>query len=206
MRFTLERVTQPEFEPVTLAEMKRHLRAYDDITTDDDDITALIKAAREWVEDYTGRTLIDTTWRLTLGDYVPTDTTGMIIGELPLSTQGIPLRRSPVIAIVSVATVDADNVETVVDSADYQLREADSKWPVIVGLVAATTTRIVFRAGFADRVASPGQGAEVVPVRFLQAMKLWVEANYYRDEKMMLPLLDVAERLIKPERAHLQIA
>ena len=53
MNFTLERVTQPDIEPVTLDEMKRHLRCFMSVTDEDDDITALIVAAREWIEDYT---------------------------------------------------------------------------------------------------------------------------------------------------------
>ncbi len=66
--------------------------------------------------------------------------------------------------------------------------------------------RITFRAGFADRLGSPQQDADVVPVRFKQAMKLWAEANYDRDPIMMPLLLKVAEQLVKPERADLQIA
>ena len=37
-------------------------------------------------------------------------------------------------------------------------------------------------------------------------MKLWAEANYDRDPVMMPLLLDVAEQIVKPERADLSIA
>ena len=37
----------------------------------------------------------------------------------------------------------------------------------------------------------------MVPERFKQAMKLWVEAHYDRDEKMMQQLLDAAENIAK---------
>ena len=73
MLWALELVSGPEIEPVTLAEAKRHLREYDDVTTNDADITALIQGAREWVEQYTARALIDQTWRLTFGDSVAVD-------------------------------------------------------------------------------------------------------------------------------------
>jgi hypothetical protein len=66
MYFTLERVTPPDGEPVDLASMKRHLRTFTSATDEDADITAHITAAREWVEDYTGRALLDQTWKLTL--------------------------------------------------------------------------------------------------------------------------------------------
>ena len=70
MRYALERVSGPDIEPITLAEAKRHLGEFDDVTTRDDDVSGLIQAAREWVEDYTARALIDQTWRLTFGDGV----------------------------------------------------------------------------------------------------------------------------------------
>ena len=47
-------------------EMKRHLRCFMSVTDEDADITNLIAAAREWAEDYTGRALVDQTWRLSL--------------------------------------------------------------------------------------------------------------------------------------------
>ena len=37
-------------------------------------------------------------------------------------------------------------------------------------------------------------------------MKLYAEALYYRDEKLMPLLLEAAANIIKPERADLQIA
>jgi len=53
-------VTAPALEPVTLAEAKDYLRV--DSSDEDALIQALIKAAREWVEHYTGRALISQTW------------------------------------------------------------------------------------------------------------------------------------------------
>src|SRR6266545_7389876 len=146
MNFVLERLTQPEMEVVTLAEMKRHLRLFSSVTDEDADITALIVAAREWVEDYTGRVLVDQTWRLTLpgrpGSFAGGDIVGGTRdGTLPVgygyysglwvwSSKGeIPLRKSPVIAITAFKSVDQAGTETTVDPATYQLREPDSKWP-----------------------------------------------------------------------------
>lgn len=221
MNFTLERVTQPEVEVVTLAEMKRHLRTFAAVSDEDADITALIVAAREWVEDYTGRALIDQSWRLTIdsrtvtGDVVTGFTIppryGYYMGIFDWNSRGeIMLRKSPVLAVTSVKSVDLAGAETTISAATYELREADSKWPRLVALNGAPWTsnmlRILFRAGFADTVGSPGEGAEVVPVRFKQAVKLHVEAHYDRDKDMMQKLLDAAEALIKPERSELQIA
>lgn len=212
MKFVLERVTEPEIEPVTLAEAKRHLGEFEDVTTRDDDVTALITAAREWVEDYTGRALIDQQWRLTFGDAATVDAvTTPTVPNMATEALGteIYLRKSPALSIVSFVSVAADGTTTAVDADDYELREADGKWPRIVALNGAAWTsgvyRLVFRAGYADRDASPAEGAEVVPNRFKQAMKLWIEANYDRGE-MMKTLLDTATGLIRAERADLGLA
>lgn len=60
---TLSRQTQPAVEPVTLAEARAHLRVDD--TNSDAEIAAMIRAAREWVESYLDRSLVDTQWRVT---------------------------------------------------------------------------------------------------------------------------------------------
>ena len=222
--FTLELVTGPVIEAVTLAEAKRHLRIDPLVTVDDLDITMLITAAREWIEDYTGRVLIDSTWRLTVGqsavlDIVSDVVTGNAASILLPAVNGVLLRRSPVIELISVSSIGSDGVSTEVQgigspsSAVFELREAASKWPRVVGLsgaptLASGTYTIEFRAGFATGLGSPAADPDpaLVPARFKQAMKLWIEANYDRDERMMPLLLDTAERLIKPERADLQIA
>jgi hypothetical protein len=222
MYFTLERVTPPDGEPVDLASMKRHLRTFTSATDEDADITAHITAAREWVEDYTGRALLDQTWKLTLqgrpGSFAGGDIVGGTRdGRLPpgygyyfglwmWSRSGeIMLRKAPVISITSFVTVDQAGVETAVDPATYQLREANSKWPRVVALNGSTWStwltgdmRITFRAGYADE--------DTIPIRFKQAIKLHAEANYDRDQGMMQKLLDAAEALIRPERSELQVA
>ena len=59
---SLVRVTEPAVEPVTLAEAKAHLRV--DISDDDALISAIIKAAREFCEEYLDRTLVHTRWTM----------------------------------------------------------------------------------------------------------------------------------------------
>jgi hypothetical protein len=214
MRLVFERITQPEFEPVTLAEMKRHLREFDSVTSRNDDIEALITAAREWAEDFTGRALFDQTWRLSIsasgngGDDVSTykPTHGYYCGSYDWTRVGeILLRRSPALEITSLVTVDAAGAETVIDDATYELREADSKFPRVVALTGATWStatelRVTFRAGYADTTGSPQQDASEIPERFKQAIKLWVQANYDCDPDDMPKLLSIAEGLIRPER------
>ena len=213
MRFVLERVTNPEIEPVSLTEMKLHLGEFDDITTRDDEVSNVIAAAREWAEDFTGRALIDQTWRLTFGDTSAVDVVSSpSCACAPSEERGahVYLRKSPAISIVSFVSVDADGAETAVDAANYELREADSKWPRVVGLNGASwgsgLYRIVFRAGYANRDVSPAEGAEEVPERFKRAIRLYGEALLDRDERMMQVLIDTATGLLKPERVEIGFA
>lgn len=227
MKFILERTVDPTIEPVTLAEMKVHLRTFAGDTGEDDYITGLIKGAREWVEDYSGRALFDQTWRLTIAGQYHGYVGGDIVGgyrvgyysygagsrewEYWLRRGQILLRKSPVLSIVSFKSVDIAGVETDIDAATYELREIDSRWPRIAPLngatwPACTDLRIVFRAGFADQDISPPDDATVVPERYKQAMKLWAEANYDRDDKTMQLYLDTAERLVKSDRSELGMA
>lgn len=227
MRFSLERLVDPDLEPVSLSDMKAHLREFTGVTSADDQISALITAAREWVEGETGAALIDQTWRLTIhgiaGANFGGDTVGGHVGPGPVNygfLEGwyvwgkygeIMLRKRPAISIVSFKSVDSAGAETDVDAATYELREPTSKFPRLVALNGASwgtwltgDLRITFRAGFVDESTSPSTGT--VPERFKLAMKLYAEANYDRDPATMALLLDTAKRLILPERSDLQIA
>lgn len=215
MRFTLERISNPAIEPVTLAEIIQHVREYSSAPQSTlDQLTSLIVAGREWAEDYTGRALVDQQWRLAIGDYVAPSTTVVPDDQsrnwAPTVDGSLLLYKSPVLAITSFVSVDTAGVETEIDASTYELRDGGSKWPRVMPLSGASWTagplRIVFRAGYADQTGSPQTGAEVVPERFKQAIKLWVEANWDRDDKMMALLLDTAERLIKPEMVDISLA
>jgi hypothetical protein len=226
--FTLERVTLPEIEPVTLTEMIQQAREFASLpAAAQTQLTGLIVAAREWVEDYTGRALIDQTWRLTLRSRFHTYIGGDSVSGYNLGGVGsgwfgarewlhwlrvgeILLRKAPILAITSFVSVDAAGVETAIASTTYELREKASKWPRLVPLSGATwpsnDLRITFRAGFADRLGSPQQGAEMVPEPFKQAIKLYAEALYDRDPKMMPLLLDTAKRLVETQCSELPLA
>jgi uncharacterized phiE125 gp8 family phage protein len=63
--------TAPTSEPITRDEAKSFLRV--DISDDDTLIDNLIQSAREFCEEYTGRTLINTTYKLSLDGFVEDD-------------------------------------------------------------------------------------------------------------------------------------
>lgn len=206
MRWILERVTQPEIEPISVAEFVRNVGEFQSAATArQTDIEAKITAAREWAENYTGRALIDQEWLLTLTDQFSTaDSVAApsCSGAINLSSE-ILLRRSPVISVVSFKSVDSAGDETEIDAATYELREEDSKWPKLVGLSGASwgsgTFRILFRAGYADQQSSPQEPVTKIPARIRQAVLLYAEALYDKDEKMMGRLIETAENLLDPE-------
>lgn len=214
MRFTLERVTEPEIEPITAAEFVRNIGEFSaNATARADDISMAITSAREWLEKETSRALIDQTWRQTLTDGINgydrvQGSADAVSGYIPASRTEIQLMRSPVIAITSFVSVDAAGDETEIDPDSYELREADSKWPMLVALNGgswtAGTYRIEFRAGYANRDVSPQDGTSVIPARFRQAVLLYAESLY--DRERMDALQSAAERLIAPENCNTGLA
>lgn len=170
--WTLNRLTGPNLEPVTVAEAKTHARI--DTSTEDDYVTALIVAAREWVEWYTGCALIDQVWQVRYEGYT--------YGEFLL-------RRSPVLSVSSFV-YDIDGVATTLASSTYELNGALTKWPRLLlasGQIWpmsywAKPLTIQFRAGYADRAASPTEGAERVPAVFKHAIKMIVSFLYENRE------------------------
>lgn len=212
MRYSLQRVSGPEFEPVTVAEAKISMGEFLSVTDRDADILELITAAREWVEDLTGRILVEQTWRLRIGTdrWVPTGDTKTQTGTLDLGPGGeLWLRRSPVIGLVAASTITAAGVESTIDVADdagfVALRDSGTRWPSLVrvdGIAWPTSdnaiAQIDFRAGFIDTSTSDHVGD--IPARFLRAIKLHVQAHYGdRDEKSIKALVDAARNVLGSE-------
>ncbi|WP_048649121.1 head-tail connector protein [Nitratireductor soli] len=102
---TLFRTVDPTVEPVTLVEVKAHLRI--DHASEDDLLNGLIRAARQEVETATGMALINQSWRLVLDDWPPHAV--------------LYLRRPPVREIIAVTVFDDDGAGSVLDPGSYDL-------------------------------------------------------------------------------------
>ena len=100
-------LAQPVSEPVTLAEAKAHLRV---TASDENDlISALIVAARQYCENLSGRTLAPRNFLQTLDRF-------------PDGGGDITLRRSPVTAVASVYYYSLETTNTLmVLNTDYRL-------------------------------------------------------------------------------------
>lgn len=127
---TLQLVTGPATEPLTLADAKSYLRIDDE--DQDTEVLRLIATAREFVEEQTGRALITQTWKLTL-DRWPTGPGA--------ASRTIVLDRSPLASVTSVQYYpDGSGTLSTVDAADYHvltprdiagriILDADAAWP-----------------------------------------------------------------------------
>lgn len=159
MNLTVE--TPPAVEPVTLTEAKAHLRV--DTTDHDATITALITAAREFVEKYSGRALIDQTLSVQYAAF----------------THRLMMPRAPISAISAVQYYDTDNASQTLASSVYVLdrvhlpgrvvRASGQSWPSTY--VRPDAVKITFVAGY-------GATAAAVPETIKHALKLSIEQMF----------------------------
>lgn len=186
----LDVVTAPAAEPVLLATAKAHLRV--DGTDENDLITALIVAARQYVENRCDLALINQTLQLTLDSFVnsprriPLSLQEQISAPTLLSPDKIRLPRSPVTAITSISYVDGSgNTVTVAANANTLWRLAKSSmqsvitpyfgtcWPVTA--VVPGAVQITYTAGY-------GAAGTAVPGAITQAMLLMI-GHWYKNRE-----------------------
>lgn len=158
--------TEPTVEPVTLAEAKLHLRGVDH-SDEDNLITSLIKAARQWCEEYQNRAYITQTitWKL---DRFPRE---------------FIVPRPKLQSVTSIKYIDADGSEQTLDSSYYNVdiysepaRIAlayGQSWPLLRGDI--NSVEVIFVAGYGD-------AANDVPDKTKAAMKLLIAHLYEHRE------------------------
>lgn len=184
MRTRIKVFTAPTVEPVTLIESKEHLRRTD--TREDDYITTLIIAAREYIEAQTRRALINQTLDLamdrfpTSGEYGYSDQT-----SLDRSSQFI-LPRPPLSSITSITYVDTAGTSQTLSASTYN---ADTySEPGRVYLSHGSTwpsTRTIENAVIVRYVAGYGATAASVPAALKHAIKL-VVAHWFLNRESVL--------------------
>lgn len=130
-------ITQPSVEPVSVAEIKQHLR----IDHDDDDtmLAAMITAAREEVEHRLERACARQTVQLLLDEFLP----------------DIPLPMPPLVSVLSVTYAAADGSTGTVESTDYTtdvgqepswlLQASDADWPQTAAV--ANAVQVTYECG-----------------------------------------------------------
>lgn len=166
-------VTAPPVTPLSLTEVKAHLRV--DGTDQDDVIQMYLDAATAYVQgewSKLGRALVTQTWRLT-------------IDEFPDGEIKIPL--PPLQSVTDIRYDDANGDEQIVSTDDYWvdtvsepgwvIPTASGGWPTTLDAVNAV--RIQFVAGYAVTTDSPPSYTANIPADTKQGMLLiigdWME-------------------------------
>jgi len=151
---SLKRITQPSSEPVLLADVKAQLSIATADTLVDAIITRRITEARQWAENFMGRTIMPSNWEVVLDQF----------------PQEIELFYPPATAIVSITYIDTASVTQTMDAADYYLDEDavpnwvlpayGEQWPDT--LDTANAVRVRYTAGYDDAASVPGQIKEAI--------------------------------------------
>jgi uncharacterized phiE125 gp8 family phage protein len=167
-------------EPVTLAEMRLHLKVDDDMTADDALISSLIAAARDYAEMYTRRAFVTQTWDMKL-DGFPWSAT-----QYRKHANEILIPKPPLQSISSITYTASDGTSTTLAASGYSVDTAgspgsvypayDTVWPVTREIPNAVTIRFV-----------AGYGAiGTVPESIKAALKLLVGHWYENRETVVI--------------------
>ncbi len=179
MTWTLK--TAPPEEPVTLSEIKDHLRI--EHSDHDTMLEGLIQASREWVEQITSRALVEQTRVAYFQQWQ---------GEFDLP--GTPLQSVSEVKYTdtsgSTETVNTDTYEVITSTIPGRVVLGYSKtWPTATLLERSYPIEIEYVCGYAPNEDSPPDYAANVPESIKNAIKLDVELRYDR------PPADYAEKL-----------
>lgn len=165
---SLTRTTQPAVEPVTVAEAKAHLRV--DTSDDDTYIGTLVTAARQWVEEYLDRSLVNTQWTMRL-DSFPYE---IELPRPPIATSGTTTAVSVTYTLGSEATATLSTASYRVDrnSTPGVVRQLRSgTWPANLDDYNAVT--VTWWAGY-------GASGSSVPAAIRHAILMVVGTLYER--------------------------
>jgi uncharacterized phiE125 gp8 family phage protein len=170
----LELITPSTVEPVELDEAKNFCK----VTCEDDDllIASFITAARQYVETYTRRSLLQQTWKLYL-DFFPCN-------------RIIHLPKSPLVSVTSVTYNDEDSVNQTFDATNYTVDVNDTR-PARIILKENTLWPYTDRNGNAVQVtflAGYQSNTDVVPPETLRVAMFQLIRNWYENRDVMTPM------------------
>ncbi len=173
---TLQILTQPVSEPVSLAEAKAVLRVTD--TAEDALISRLISAARQRIERALGLGLIAANYRETFDRW----------GPRRLKSGAIRLRMGPLLSVVAIRVADSTGTYLLLNSDLYRARIGTRPGlvaPLAAGLpeagIATGGLQIDYRCGF-------GEASADVPEPLRQALLALVAHGYENRDEANAPL------------------
>jgi uncharacterized phiE125 gp8 family phage protein len=161
---TTKRISEPSTEPLTVDEVKTLVHI--DGTADDAALAVWLAAARREAEHRCSRTMIETTWQLTLD-------------EFPAGDEPLRLDYGPVTQIVSVEYIDAAGAAQTLAAAYYTLAPSygadylapayDTLWPDTLATPNAVT--VTYVAGHGGVTEAAKRAAVPAPVRSWIALR-----------------------------------
>lgn len=158
--------TPPPFEPVTLAEVWKHLRLDPDGSPlehpDDAMLERHITTARQHVESMTRRALVQQTVRLSMGAFPVSCDYATVSWRRREVVRKILLHRPPIIRVESVSYFDGDNALQTLDAADYYTTDEQVPELRFASAFSAPTiydrpdaVRVTYVAGYAPEGSPP---------------------------------------------------
>lgn len=156
-----EITTEPATTPVSLDEVKAHLRV--DFADEDELITGMIGTATEMIEAETGLALINREYEV----------------AYDCLHRAVILPVMPAVSVASIQFLDTDNTLQTIDSADYRLIDRHEKPQVIpaYGKVWPTVLAVP-ESVFVRYVAGHGENPADVPETLRQAVLKTVASLY----------------------------
>jgi uncharacterized phiE125 gp8 family phage protein len=159
---SIQLVTPPAEEPVTLIEAKLHLRV--DFDDDDTLIASLITAARQAAETLTGRQLITARWKQVLDCFPGPSLMGVPAGQaFTLPGHAILLAKAPVQSVISINYLDMGSVSQTMPVSNYTVDSACEParitpvfgqiWPICLPQIGAVS--VTFDAGYGTAAQVP---------------------------------------------------
>jgi len=188
VRNSVDLVTAPSIEPISLADTKDFMGITDD--SSNTIITNLIKCAREWAEDFTSLNFISQKWDQRWDD-------------IPRGIE-LELMKAPLISVETISSFADDNNETtftatsyVVDTFSYRRRgriflNEGTVWPT--SLRDRSNLRAQYTVGF-------GTLATDVPQAIREALKFAVQGAFNgKDECDDCSEFNIAKKKLKMYR------
>lgn len=174
--------TAPAFEPVTLAEAKKHARVFG--TEDDEYVTGLAKRARVLVEKRTRRQLMAASWDLFLDGFFPA------VGDRVHGPRYAEIRlpRPPLKSVTSIKYIDGGGTLQTLATTEYTVDShvepgrvvpAYAKyWPSTRDVVQAVQIR--YAAGYSV-AADPEATQQAAVPQTLKGAILMLVSHWYEE-------------------------
>lgn len=173
-RFSLVRIKNSKKEPLTLSEVKEYLRVYDD--TEDALISQLIKTARQWVESYTGSSLLEQTWELHVFPKNPPSSSLLSLVRPSSSPPSIRLPQGPILSVEKLYFQRGLGPPLLLEDSEYEIQQTQGHcfiYPHLSYWYGFSPLRIRYTAGY-------GKRKKEIPSPLRQALFIQI-ANLYEN-------------------------